>query len=253
MREVHPQRPGRGALDPGGEGAVAHEVAAAGPVEPRAGLGLLDEPGLLQAAHGLGDRVVRGRRGCDEGGEIVREVIHRVHPPRRVRRDRGGCGIGGVRARRAAGPAPAGSVLLVEAGTGGSGDGRRRPRSTPPRRATPATGRTRPSWRPGIPAVVPRGRGVGGSGAINAAVWTYVTPADAAGWDLPGWRYPTLRYWYADRRTGGAVRLGRADPGAGALGRAAAPRARSGSSPPRRRWASRPSRTRTRAARPARG
>ena len=44
---------------------------------------------------------------------------------------------------------------------------------------------------------MPRGRGVGGSGAINAAVWTYVTPADAAGWDLPGWRYPTLRYWYA--------------------------------------------------------
>ena len=24
-----------------------------------------------------------------------------------------------------------------------------------------------------------------------------MTPADAAGWDLPGWRYPTLRYWYA--------------------------------------------------------
>jgi choline dehydrogenase len=51
--------------------------------------------------------------------------------------------------------------------------------------------------RPGLPAVVPRGRGLGGSGAINGAVWTYVTPADAAGWGAPGWSYATLRYFYA--------------------------------------------------------
>jgi len=102
-----------------------------------------------------------------------------------------GCALAGRLA-----PRLPGSVLLVEAGTGalatadvGSLD------------AT-APGHSR-NWAhpaelaPGIPAVVPRGRGVGGSGAINAAVWTYVTPADAAGWDLPGWRYPTLRYWYA--------------------------------------------------------
>lgn len=50
---------------------------------------------------------------------------------------------------------------------------------------------------PGLPAVVPRGRGVGGSGAINGAVWTYVTRADAEGWAIPGWTYPSLRYWYA--------------------------------------------------------
>jgi choline dehydrogenase-like flavoprotein len=51
--------------------------------------------------------------------------------------------------------------------------------------------------RPGLPAVVPRGRGLGGSGAINGAVWTYVTPADAAGWGVRGWGYATLRYFYA--------------------------------------------------------
>lgn len=50
---------------------------------------------------------------------------------------------------------------------------------------------------PGLPAVVPRGRGVGGSGAINGAVWTYVTPSDAQGWGVPGWSYPSMRYWYA--------------------------------------------------------
>jgi choline dehydrogenase-like flavoprotein len=102
-----------------------------------------------------------------------------------------GCALAGRLA-----PRVPGSVLLVEAGTAavatadvGSLD------------AT-APGHSR-NWAhpaelaPGIPAVVPRGRGVGGSGAINAAVWTYVTPADAAGWDLRGWHYPTLRYWYA--------------------------------------------------------
>src|SRR3954451_1315934 len=88
------------------------------------------------------------------------------------------------------------SVVLVEAGTGAL--------STADVGSLDATapGHSR-NWAypaelaPGIPAVVPRGRGVGGSGAINAAVWTYVTPADAAGWDLPGWRYPALRFWYA--------------------------------------------------------
>ena len=101
-----------------------------------------------------------------------------------------------MRARRAAGPRLPGSVLLVEAGTGALAT------ADVGSLAATAPGDSR-NWAhpaelaPGIPALVPRGRGVGGSGAINAAVWTYVTPADAAGWDLPGWRYPTLRYWYA--------------------------------------------------------
>ncbi len=86
------------------------------------------------------------------------------------------------------------SVLLLEAGTGG--------RAEVGLLAATAPGHPR-NWAhpvelaPGLPAVVPRGRGVGGSGAINAAAWTYVTPADAAGWGMPGWSYATLRYFYA--------------------------------------------------------
>lgn len=49
----------------------------------------------------------------------------------------------------------------------------------------------------GLSAVVPRGRGIGGSGAINGAAWTYVTPSDAKGWGVPGWSYHLMRYWYA--------------------------------------------------------
>jgi choline dehydrogenase-like flavoprotein len=102
-----------------------------------------------------------------------------------------GCALAGRLA-----PRIAGSVLLIEAGTAvpGAADVASLDATAP--------GHSR-NWAhpaelaPGIPAVVPRGRGVGGSGAINGAVWTYVTPADAAGWDLPGWHYPTLRYWYA--------------------------------------------------------
>jgi len=101
-----------------------------------------------------------------------------------------GCALAGRLA-----PRLPGSVLLVEAGTGALAT------ADVGSLAATAPGHSR-NWAhpaelaPGIPALVPRGRGVGGSGAINAAVWTYVTPADAAGWDQPGWRYPTLRYWY---------------------------------------------------------
>ena len=101
-----------------------------------------------------------------------------------------GCALAGRLA-----PRLPGSVLLAEAGTGALAT------ADVGSLAATAPGHSR-NWAhpaelaPGIPALVPRGRGVGGSGAINAAVWTYVTPADAAGWDQPGWRYPTLRYWY---------------------------------------------------------
>ncbi len=88
------------------------------------------------------------------------------------------------------------SVLLVEAGPGGRAD--------PDVGSLAATAPGHPrNWAhpvelaPGVAGVVPRGRGVGGSAAINAAVWTYVTPADAEGWAVPGWSYPSLRYWYA--------------------------------------------------------
>lgn len=87
-------------------------------------------------------------------------------------------------------------VLLLEAGPGDFADG------DVGSLAATAPGHPR-NWAhpvelaPGLPAVVPRGRGVGGSGAINAAVWTYVTPSDAKGWSVPGWSYPSMRYWYA--------------------------------------------------------
>jgi choline dehydrogenase-like flavoprotein len=88
------------------------------------------------------------------------------------------------------------SVLLVEAGTGDHG---------PAELASLAAldpGHPR-NWahqvelRPGQAHVVPRGRGVGGSGAINGAVWTYVTPSDADGWGVPGWTYADLLRCYA--------------------------------------------------------
>lgn len=45
---------------------------------------------------------------------------------------------------------------------------------------------------PGAWELVPRGRGLGGSSAINGAVWVRATPADAAGWAVPGWSWADL-------------------------------------------------------------
>jgi choline dehydrogenase len=46
--------------------------------------------------------------------------------------------------------------------------------------------------RPGSAVRVPRGRVVGGSSAINGANWVRATPADAAGWGIPGWTWADL-------------------------------------------------------------
>jgi choline dehydrogenase len=53
--------------------------------------------------------------------------------------------------------------------------------------------------RPGRAAMVPRGRVLGGSGAINGAVWLRATPAD--GWSLPGWTWEDMlaRYVRGER------------------------------------------------------
>jgi choline dehydrogenase-like flavoprotein len=86
-----------------------------------------------------------------------------------------------------------GRVLLLEAG----------PADVPPdlrdAASLAATAPTHPrNWayaaelRPGRPAVVPRGRGLGGSGAINGANWLWATPADARDWAQPGWSWPDL-------------------------------------------------------------
>lgn len=40
--------------------------------------------------------------------------------------------------------------------------------------------------------LIPGGRGLGGSSAINGAVWVRATPADAAGWAVPGWSWAEL-------------------------------------------------------------
>src|ERR1700749_3823676 len=98
-----------------------------------------------------------------------------------------------MRTRRTAGPAHRAAGAAARRGP-------RRLRRPGPRAAT-ASGSPR-NWAhpvelaPGITATVPRGRGIGGSGAINGAAWTYATPADAMGWGIPGWSYPMLRYWY---------------------------------------------------------
>lgn len=104
-----------------------------------------------------------------------------------------GCALAGRLAARTRGRA---RVLLLEAGppepwTADVGSLAATAPGHPRNWAHPAL------LRPGVPAHVPRGRGIGGSGAINGAVWTYVTPADAAGWGMPGWAYPDLRYFYA--------------------------------------------------------
>ncbi len=49
--------------------------------------------------------------------------------------------------------------------------------------------------RTGQPHVVPRGRGLGGSSAINGANWVWATPADADGWG-PGFTWADLRRCY---------------------------------------------------------
>ncbi len=71
-------RTGWGALghEPGQQRAVAHEVAPAGAVLPRAGLRLLAESRGRKTANALGDCVVRGGRRGDERGEVLGEIGH---------------------------------------------------------------------------------------------------------------------------------------------------------------------------------
>lgn len=55
--------------------------------------------------------------------------------------------------------------------------------------------------RLGIPHAVPRGRGLGGSSAVNGAVWMRATPADADGWGIPGWMWADLLPHYVRSET----------------------------------------------------
>lgn len=54
--------------------------------------------------------------------------------------------------------------------------------------------------RAGHAAIVPRGRVLGGSSAINGAVWLRATPADCAAWG-PGWGYTDLLPYYLATET----------------------------------------------------
>ena len=82
-------------------------------------------------------------------------------------------------------------VLVLEAGrSAGCRRSSTSPPSPPPRRATRPTGRTRSSCAPAAPRTIPRGRVLGGSGAVNGAVWMRATPAD--GWGLPGWTWADM-------------------------------------------------------------
>jgi len=67
--------------------------------------------------------------------------------------------------------------------------------------------------RSGSDANIPRGRVLGGSGAVNGAVWMRATPAD--GWGLPGWTWADmlLRYVRSEADTDFGAR-----PGHGAAG-----------------------------------
>ena len=112
------------------------------------------------------------------------------------------------------------------------------PRSPPACRATRPTGRTRSSCAPEAPPTIPRGRVLGGSGAVNGAVWMRATPAD--GWGLPGWTWAdmlaALRPVRGGRRSRRPARPRRRRPRAGRppCRRAAATPPPSGSSPPPR-------------------
>ena len=82
-------------------------------------------------------------------------------------------------------------VLLLEAGTTGWA-----PEIRDVASLAPATPGHDANWdhpvelRPGCVATVPRGRVVGGSGAINGAVWSRATAAD--GWGRPGWTWADM-------------------------------------------------------------
>ena len=55
--------------------------------------------------------------------------------------------------------------------------------------------------RPGRTTTVPRGRGLGGSGATNGANWVWSTPADTRDWARPGWSWPDLVDCYVRAET----------------------------------------------------
>jgi choline dehydrogenase len=55
--------------------------------------------------------------------------------------------------------------------------------------------------RAGHASVVPRGRVLGGSSAINGANWVRATPADCDGWAMPGWSHAELLAHYVRSET----------------------------------------------------
>jgi choline dehydrogenase-like flavoprotein len=79
--------------------------------------------------------------------------------------------------------------------------------------------------RPGHTVAVPRGRVLGGSSVINGATWLRATPADAAGWGVPGWAWADLlpHYVRAEHDLDLPDAPGHGDRGPVAVGRPAGP------------------------------
>ena len=92
-----------------------------------------------------------------------------------------GCALAGRLSTRA-------RVLLLEAGPlVVPADSLPTPRSRPPPRTHLLNWAYPAELRPDRASVVPRGRVLGGSGAINGANWVRAVPADFADWGVPGW------------------------------------------------------------------
>ena len=103
-----------------------------------------------------------------------------------------GCALAGRLADR--------RVVLLEAGPRvGPADGLDLASLAATRPGHPASRAHRVTLRDGTAATVPRGRVLGGSGAINGAVWLRAVPAD--GWGAPGWTWADMIARYGRSET----------------------------------------------------
>ena len=109
------------------------------------------------------------------------------------------------------------SVLLLEAGPGElipeSHDATTMRAAVP---GSPAAVEVPTELAPGVSRAVVRGRGVGGSSAVNGCYFIRATPADCDGWGMPEWSWeavlPAFRRLEADREFGDSPLHGATGP-----------------------------------------